>query len=293
MIAQFSLTVPEAKKIIAKGIANMSEVRMALEHGVIFAKGGTTVSAVTEELVGLPLRISGRITPRGAKTCFQELDQAHSIIIKKGKAYNVDSCLEDVISSLRPGDVSIVGANAIDAYGGAAMMVGRALGGKPGRILSGLMAQGVKVIVACGLEKMIPGRVEDIVRTAGLTRVDWSLGMAVGLMPIVGVVITEDKGIELLADVKSTVIGRGGVGGAEGGTTVLVEGDEAEVRKVLKVLSEVKYARHSGVLASFEECRPGSPYCSEHSTCVWKTRDRTDFFPREKVSLEEREQGEA
>jgi len=65
MKAQVSLTVNEAKRIIAKGIAALPEVQMAFTSGKIFLKGGTTVSAVCEELIGKPMLIAGRISPQG------------------------------------------------------------------------------------------------------------------------------------------------------------------------------------------------------------------------------------
>jgi len=65
---QLSMTLTEGKMIIAKGICSLKEVRRAYKNGCIVLKGGTTVSAVAEELCGVSLKISGRITPRGAKT---------------------------------------------------------------------------------------------------------------------------------------------------------------------------------------------------------------------------------
>jgi len=46
----------------------LREVKGAVEKGRIILKGGTTVSAIFEEMVGMPLRISGRITRRGTIT---------------------------------------------------------------------------------------------------------------------------------------------------------------------------------------------------------------------------------
>ncbi|MCL4370580.1 MAG: hypothetical protein M1380_06700 [Chloroflexi bacterium] len=68
MRAQVSLTVSEGKLLIARAIASLPEVRSAFENGRILLKGGTTVSALAEELVGVPLRISGRVSPRGTKS---------------------------------------------------------------------------------------------------------------------------------------------------------------------------------------------------------------------------------
>ena len=68
MLIQVTLTVHEAKRVIAKGIVKLPVVQEAFRSGKILLKGGTTVSAVCEELIGRPLRISGRIVPNGAKS---------------------------------------------------------------------------------------------------------------------------------------------------------------------------------------------------------------------------------
>ena len=52
MIAQFTLTVSEGKRIIAKAVAKMPPVKRALYGGRVLLKGGTTVSAVSEEIGG-------------------------------------------------------------------------------------------------------------------------------------------------------------------------------------------------------------------------------------------------
>ena len=139
MRAQVTLTVNESKRIIAKGIATLPYVQKALRSGKIFLKGGTTVSTVCEELVGQPLRISGRIVPLGTKVQKKYSASLHCAIIERGKLIDVAESLEETVESLDAEDVAIIGANAIDAFGNSALMYGRALGGKPGRIISGLI----------------------------------------------------------------------------------------------------------------------------------------------------------
>ncbi len=85
MKCQFTLTVSEGKRLIAKAIASLPEVRKALSDGMILLKGGTTVSALSEELCGQPLRISGRVTPRGTVSSgAAEPEGAHSLLLRRG-----------------------------------------------------------------------------------------------------------------------------------------------------------------------------------------------------------------
>jgi len=97
MKVHIALTVNESKRLIAKAVVSLPEAKGALRKGRIILKGGTTVSAICEEMVGKPLRISGRITPRGtvsAKNTSKEYP--HSVLIEKGRTENIDDQLVDI-----------------------------------------------------------------------------------------------------------------------------------------------------------------------------------------------------
>lgn len=271
MRAQLTLTVAEGKRLIAEAIANLPDVQAALSEGKVLLKGGTTVSAVMEKLTGEKLRISGRISPRGTKGAVQREGEAHSVLLEHGLIRNIDGCFAETVQTLGPQDIAIIGANAIDADGRAAMMFGSPLGGVPGCALTGLMAQGCKILIACGLEKMIPTSIDRAIRAAGMHAMDWSVGMSVGLAPIAGRLITEAEAIRSLANVSCTVIGCGGIHGAEGALTLVVEGAEAEVEAIIKIVLSFKQAETSGQAASLAECSSGSAGCAVHHTCAWRT----------------------
>lgn len=270
MKAQVSLTVHEAKRIIGKGIAMRPEVQNALKSGKIFLKGGTTVSAVCEELIGEPLLIAGRISPKGTIMANNFSGQLHSALIVKGELRAVDDILEESLSTLTADDVAIIGANAVDVYGNAALMYGVALGGKPAKIISGLMSEISHIIVAVGLEKLVPGSINDIILKTGRKDVDLSMGMAVGLTPIVGHVMTEKEAVALLGNVASTVIGKGGISGAEGGTTLQIEGEKREVEKVFQIIHSAKGMQVSGIPESLPGCQAPHKKCKVHRGCIYK-----------------------
>jgi hypothetical protein len=270
MKVQVSLTVNEAKRIIAKGIAMLPEVKKALKSGKIFLKGGTTVSAVCEEFIGKPMLIAGRISPKGTTMANTYSGKFHCALIENGKLRAIDEILEETAARLSGKDVAVIGANAIDVYGNAAMMYGVALGGKPARVISGLMSEISHVIVAVGLEKLVPGSVTDIIVKTGRKEVDASMGMAVGLTPIVGQIITEKEAISLLGDVCCTVIGKGGIFGAEGGTTMQIEGGKREVEKIFQIIQTVKGMQLSGIPESLPDCAPPHEKCKVHRGCIYK-----------------------
>lgn len=273
MQAQITLTVAEGKRLIAEAISNRTDVQNALTEGKILFKGGTTVSAVLERLTGQVLRISGRVSPNGTKAAAQRDGDAHSVVLENGQTKSIDTCFGEVVQSFGKADIAIIGANAIDSNGRAAMMFGSPLGGMPGCGFAGLMAQGCKIIIACGLEKLIPTSIECAVRAAGMRSMDWSMGMSVGLTPLIGELITEPDAIRLLADVECFVIGSGGIHGAEGASTLVVSGIATEVEKIMKIVLALKQTETSGQASSFTECTPGkSAGCRVHYTCAWRTQ---------------------
>jgi len=166
--------------------------------------------------------------------------------------------------------VVIISGNALDMNGNVAMMAGAAAGGNPGGAISGILVEGARVIIPIGLEKLIPGSIQEAVKAAGRDK-DLSYGMAVGLIPLIGKVVTERDAAEILSHVTCTVIGKGGIHGGEGSTVMDVEGDEREVRKLLKIVVQIKGSGVSGEERSLEECVRG-PKCVEHKGCIYKKR---------------------
>lgn len=272
MKAMVSLTPAEGKRLIAKAIARMPEVVAAKERGKILVKGGTSASAVAEELVGVPLKISGRISPRGFRaTRGLECNAPHCMLIEKDEWRAVDAELPEVVAGMGHDDVVVTGANAIDAFGGAAVVAGAPLGDRPGAVISGIMSEGLTVILAVGLEKLIPGTVWQAVQAAGRKSADLSTGMAVGLMPISGRIVTEVEALKILAPVECQVIAKGGIDGAEGATSIAFWGEEKDVRSLFLLVKEIKGATISGDPASLVECEAASRTCKGHRACIYRS----------------------
>ncbi len=286
MKAQVSLTVSEAKRIIAKGITSRTDVKSALEQGRILLKGGTTVSAIAEELIGSSLRIGGRITPRGTKNALEKHNQSHCVLIDRGSVRDADTGIEEITGGLGRNDIIITSANAIDADGNAAMMAAAPLGHYPGRAMGGFSSQGCKVIIAVGLEKMIPGTIRQAILASGRESIDIALGSSVGLIPLTGEIFTELEAISTLADVGVTVIGAGGIQGAEGSTTMVIDGPEDEVRAILDTIVSIKGAIVSGTSESLEECVQGCRQCRNHLACMYKLGMLAEDFSRIKKDRE-------
>ncbi len=270
MKCQFTLTVTEGKRLIAKGIASLPEVRRALEEGMILLKGGTTVSALSEELCGRPLRISGRITPRGAVSSGSaSVEEAHSLLLRKGVPEKADGRLAEIGREMGPEDVAVCGANLVDREGCAAMMAGRDLCGEPGSVIPALEAEGVLCIVAAGLEKFSPFSVRESCHFAGRKASSWAMGMAVGLVPVPGRVFSEMEALASLGAARCMLVGRGGLSGAEGASTFVVEGEKERLKEILTLIRSLKGAEESGAPASLTECHHCGPNRATHLACVY------------------------
>ncbi len=270
MKLQLTLTVPEAKMVIAKAVVARNDVQTALRDGKVVLKGGTTVSAICEELLRYKLRIGGRISPRGTMNTLKKQEQPHCVLIENRESRNIDADIDEVVANLAKGDIIIASANAIDVDGDAAMLAAAPLGHIPGKAIAGFMSQGAKVIIAVGLEKLIPGTIHEAVLASGRVTIDKSFGSAVGLIPIVGEVFTEREAIMSMASVKAVVIAAGGIQGAEGSTTMVVEGEDSEVERIYNLVASIKGAQTSGNVESLIECERGCPQCKRHIACVYK-----------------------
>lgn len=270
MEVQISLTVSEAKRLIAKAVIQLPEVKEAFKNGKIVLKGGTTVSAICEEVVGKPLRISGRITEKGTLTAKEsDKEQPHSALIENGIRINIDDSLSETVERLGRQDVVIISGNAMDIDRNVAMMAGAPGGAAPGRAVSGMLTQGAHVIIPMGLEKLIPGSIHEAIQAAGRDK-DMSYGMAVGLIPLVGKVVTEKDAAEILAPVRCTVIGKGGIHGGEGSTVMVIKGKKEAVESLLAIVEEDKGIKTSGEPSSLEACDGPSEQCSGHRACIYK-----------------------
>lgn len=270
MKCQFTLTVAEGKRLIAKAVAAMPEVRLAMESGMVLLKGGTTVSAIAEELCGQKMRISGRITPRGTVSAGHAAPGgAHLLVLRRGVPETVEGRLKEIALSMGPNDVAVCGANIFDAQGRAAIMAGSALGGETGGVYPSLETDGVRCIVAAGLEKLSPEPLPEASRAAGRKAADWAMGMAVGLIPVPGQIVTELDAISILGCARRWLVGRGGIDGAEGASTFLVEGGEKEIKELGALISAIKGSRESGTGDSLAECLHCGAGRGHHLACIY------------------------
>jgi len=144
------------------------------------------------------------------------------------------------LAGMGPSDVFIKGANAIDPFGQAGILLGGAGGGTIGNSWGHITANGITTIIAAGLEKLVPVSLADIAPKTGIEAMDLSLGMPVGMMVVGGIIVTEMEAFSLLADAEAYPIAGGGIGGGEGSRTFLIEGMEENVKAAYDLVCSVK-----------------------------------------------------
>jgi len=278
MRAQVSLTTTESKKLIAKAIASMEIVQNAFTKGIIALHPSSSTIFIVEELIGrvpdTEVWVCGVIVPKGACLSAEalgthRLDKTqnilrspatflHTWVIEKGKLHS-GIPLGEVLDRMGRDDVYIKGVNAIDSNNTVGILIGsRVEGGTFGLVMSAAKKKGFKVVFPAGLEKLIPIPMEKAAEEAvHRNSLDYSMGLPCALVTYNGMVVTELTALEILTGVTSTPISAGGLGGAEGGITMVIKGNDEQGIKAIKVIEGIKGTQlpREVIVADCSECQ--------------------------------------
>lgn len=245
MLAQVALTPAEGKRLIAKAIAHMAVVKDAYENGIIIISTGTTDAYVLEEILGKPIKekglfTSGVVTMQGLELTEPKL-RSDPHIIEKGKVRTAKLPeIVEVLKGMGPNDIFIKGANAIDPFGAAGILLGGDGGGTIGAAWGYLTANGIITIIPAGLEKLVPINIHDAVNRMGQKKIDVSIDIKCGMMVVSGYIITEMEAFKELYGVEVLPIGGGGIDGAEGAKIFLLDGDDEFVKEAIEMVKSIK-----------------------------------------------------
>ncbi|SJZ32899.1 hypothetical protein [Selenihalanaerobacter shriftii] len=241
MLATFTLKVPESKRLIAKGIAELSEVQQAMNGSKVIIAGGTTNGYIAEELVEDEFEkenYTAGIVDKGAACVTPSNKRINPVTLQNGK--RTDQNWLEFMEHFTDKDIFIKGANAFDDKGVAGVLAGERKGGTIGRALGILVARGSSLLIPVGLEKRISS-VEVASKMVGIDKVDYSLGMKTGLIPVTyGKIITELETLEILFGVEAIQIAAGGIGDSNGAVTLAIKGDETDIKKAMDLIKKIK-----------------------------------------------------
>ncbi len=237
------LNPSESRRLLAKATVALPEVRHALAYGTIIIGRGVTNAYVTEELLGIRIEPKAGLTfgmvCGGLTTGNSGPPACTHHVIRAGKVVEgADSKVE--IHSFGPDDVFIKGANAIDPDGNVGVLTSSLTGGTIGMAWPVVTPRGAHLIMPVGLEKLIPSVMEAAMHS-GVYYFKYSMGMPARLTPVpLAKVLTEIQALAVLAGVRATHVGSGGVGGSEGAVVLSVEGEEAAVVKAFELVKSIK-----------------------------------------------------
>jgi len=241
MQALFTLTPAESKRLIARGIVSIPEVREAKEKGYLIVGRGSTNAYIVEELLEKSIEkekyVAGQII-KGITCALLQGVRLQPVTFHKNKLLEVEP--STVIDKLGPGDVLLKGANAVDHTGAVGVVMASPVGGTMGEFYLPMKARGGTAIYPVGLEKMVLS-VEEASQMGGTLNIDRSIGARIGMVCVTdGTAYTELDALEDLFGVEAVHFASGGYGGAEGAVSIIVEGYEEEVNQCCDYIEEIK-----------------------------------------------------
>ena len=283
MRAQITLLPNESKKLIAKGLADMDEVKTALKEGIVVMHPSSSTLFLVEEILGkvpeTEVWMCGAITPRAAcgddavKVWMTTHPEARGKggpesfpfcwVIEKGKLSQGET-LASLFARMGPKDVYVKGVNAIDPQGKVGVLIGNEVeGGTIGKVISAQKQKGFTIIYPVGLEKLIPVSIQEAAAAArDRLNLAYSMGSRCSLLLCEGKVVTELRAITLLTGATAIPIAAGGVDGAEGAITLVVSGEDTQVKRAIAYIEEAKGAKISRQFRQTDCTKCNDEHCS-------------------------------
>jgi hypothetical protein len=243
MKAAFTLIPSESRRLIAKAVVQMEEIKIAKQKAYIILNGGTTNGYVAQELVGMGDLACEKFTA-GTNThrllCVTDADKRTPFPIILYKGQRSDKTLAEALKDFHIETVVIKGANAIDPFGNAGVIAAGFDGGTMGATLGTVVSQGLRYLVPVGLEKMIPS-VDEACAWTGAKTIDYTIGADFGMFRLPNAtIVTEIEALHILAGVEARHIASGGVGESAGSVVLVIEGGKERVQKAVSIIEAIK-----------------------------------------------------
>lgn len=245
----FALTPSDSKRLLAKAVAKLDNVRRAKESGKILIGNGSTNSYVVEELFGISLEkkrfpcglVTGGVTCRTPDSRIPPLYFDCGEEVKQTPGEAMYEFMRKFIAGMKPGDMLIKGANAVDKDRNIGILLSHDQAGTIGVALPILAAQGIQIVAPVGIEKLVVSVVESSRSLPGIHKSKYSLGHGFGYLVITNaLVVTEIEALKILTGVETTHLGSGGIGGSEGAVVLLARGSDEEIDTTYQLIKGIK-----------------------------------------------------
>jgi hypothetical protein len=246
-VKQFVITPAVGKRLIARTLANHPAIRKALKNGTVVIVAGTTNGYVAEEILS-----SLGVKDFSRKHFFRGITLPHKkpvagtgrlvdvsafpgdVVIVNG-VWQKGKSIEDVVDSLKEGDVILKGANALDLKRRqAAILIGHPKAGTIGLALPAVVGRRVKLIIPVGLEKRVDSDLFELAKKLNAPGAGGSR-----LLPVPGEVFTELDALAALTGADVELVAAGGVCGAEGACLIAVTGNEDQEEYAMQIFASV------------------------------------------------------
>jgi hypothetical protein len=261
MKAAFTLIPSESRRLIARAVVEMEEIKIAKEKAYIILGGGTTNAYIAQELLGKkdiePQKFtSGTSTHR--LLCVTDADRRLPIPIVLYKGKESSKTPVEALKDFHRETIVIKGANAIDHEGNIGIITAGYDGGTFAATNGIVTSQGLMYIFPVGLEKMVAS-VREAAAWTGAKTLDYSMGADFGMFcisPGRGKVVTEIEALKILAGVEAKHIASGGVGESAGAVVLIIEGETKDVKKAILLIESIKgEPTLKGFKGTCEKCR--------------------------------------
>ena len=278
---QVVLTPTEGKRLLSKAVLNLDEVKRALDKGILIVHPSSTTVFMMEEL-GFQysptsehgIWICGHISPKGLCAPrvvldrvlkieeYKATDYTFDFVVRKGKPvpYGEECQLGPIFEEMDSNGAYIKGVNAIDPEGKVGvLLMARSSGGSIGLAAKKQKEKNFSMIIPVGLEKRISVPLEKAMKAAMGSKK--AQGVPCNLWQLHGMIITEVEAFRQLCDVEAIPISGGGVCGAEGAITWVLEGEEQKVEKAYQLCEEIHGHELPYALDVYECEKCPNPFC--------------------------------
>jgi len=241
-LATIVLTSSESKRLIGKAVAQLPFVQEAFRKGRIIVIPSTTNAFVVEELLGEKIdkqKFAAGWVYDGMLGVNKKENRLPPYIFKDGNVVHVS--IKEILDELEGTDVVIKGANAVDPYGHAGILMASKTGGTVAEVIGTVFSKGLHFIIPAGLEKLVSSVAKAAESFKFRRNQIYSDSYNVGFMPVTGAqVITEVEAFESMSDVIAVHVASGGIGGSEGAVVLNLHGSREELNNVLELLEDIK-----------------------------------------------------
>ena len=232
----------ESKRLLARAVVQLPEVKRVLESGWFIVSRGVTPSYIVEEVTGEPLPkqyCTAGIVTEGRLAATVEEERLGPWVFKNGELSDVPA--DQALAQFTARDVSVKGASAVDMEGNVGVLAANEIGGTVGGIWPTLASRGCHWITPVSLERLILPSIVEAARATGNFLWDYTMGSSVGLMPVmIADAVTEIQALEILTGVTAVHVASGGVIGSEGAVILALEGDDETVRSAFELVESLK-----------------------------------------------------